>query len=133
MIKSAVNQRFIVAVEYLISTKMVVYQGDIAKKLEIKPSRMTEIMKGRMNVALDVVIIFCNEFGISLDWMFVGEGEMLKTGQVNKPEKSFTGMHFNDENEQIIESQANTIKDLRKIITLLEEKLDRQQAKYTTE
>lgn len=75
-IKRHINQRFIDAVEYVVSNNLDCNKSRIASELKISPSRFSEILNKRMNVGTDIIATFCNYFNISSDWILTGNGEM---------------------------------------------------------
>lgn len=78
MCQISINQRFIFSVEYIISENIVEKKKDIADILGITPSKFSEILNERMNVSAELLSIFSIKFGISVEWLLTGEGEMIK-------------------------------------------------------
>ena len=74
--KKLLNQRFISAVNTITTKKPKVQKSVIAQKLKIGNSTLSEILKERMNVSVDIIALFSREFNISLEWLINGEGEM---------------------------------------------------------
>jgi len=74
MNKTSINQRFATSVNSIKNTT----KSEIAKKLGLKNSTFSEIMKGRMNVGTDHIARFCSVFRISELWLLTGQGSMLK-------------------------------------------------------
>lgn len=81
--KTDINQRFIDAVEYIISEKIEQKKSIISKKLGISPSKFSEILKKRMSVGLETVAIFCDIYNISTDWLLMGKGTKTNSGSNN--------------------------------------------------
>jgi len=77
--KTDINQRFIVAVQYLISEKIEPKKSEISKNLEISPSKFSEILNKRMSLGMEDASRFCQVYNISTDWLLLGRGEMLIT------------------------------------------------------
>lgn len=77
MNKTAINQRFIDVINFLISDKKE-NKGSIANILNIKPSKFSEILNGRMNAGIEEIIIISENFNINLEFILKGSGEMLR-------------------------------------------------------
>ena len=75
--KEQINSRVINAVGVVLDTHKELTQTAIAKMLGIKPSTLTEILKGRMNTSLDLMELLASNFGVSATWLLVGTGEMF--------------------------------------------------------
>lgn len=74
------NERFIEAINYLISEKIAYNQSDLARILGIGRSQISAIKNGYGNVSKQIVSKMEEAFPmISSDWILKGEGEMLKT------------------------------------------------------
>jgi phage repressor protein C with HTH and peptisase S24 domain len=84
--KKLVNQRFINAVNFIITEKPKTKKSEIAKKLKIGNSTFSEILNERMNVSIDVLALLSTHYNFSLEWLINGAGEMIKT-QDPKPPK----------------------------------------------
>lgn len=83
--KKLVNQRFIAAINFIISEFPKTQKSEIAEKLHISKSTFSEILKERMNVSIDLVSLLSSEYGFSLDWLINGEGEMKSNQQPSHP------------------------------------------------
>ncbi|SDE73151.1 hypothetical protein [Riemerella columbipharyngis] len=79
MSKDIVNQRFINCIDFLLETKKIPSKSFISDIFGISNSKLSEILKKRMNVGVDLLSILTNEFPISSEWLLTGKGEMLKT------------------------------------------------------
>lgn len=82
MDKSDINNRFITAVNTLLSDDKSMTKTIIAQSLEIKPSKFSEILNGRMNVGTDAISLLCRNFGINACWLLLGDGEMKEKSSV---------------------------------------------------
>ena len=51
-------------------------QSSLAKQLECKPAKFTEILKGRMLVPTEMMSILCEKFGVSADYLLTGAGDV---------------------------------------------------------
>lgn len=85
MDKNTVNQHFINAVNFLISSKIVGSKSALAEKLQITASKFSEILKERMNVGADTLSLISTEFGISTNYLLKGEGNILDSNKVIDP------------------------------------------------
>lgn len=73
------NERFIEAINYLISEKIAYNQSDLARILGIGRSQISAIKNGYGNVSKQIVSKMEEAFPmISSDWILRGDGEMLK-------------------------------------------------------
>lgn len=91
--KEAINQRFIDTVYYLIEQKNGLNKSKIAKVIEIQPSKFSEILNKRMNVGIDSMILFCENFSISVEWLLTGKGSRIKEELIqfsNEPGEIYT-------------------------------------------
>ena len=83
MDKESINKRFIVAVNYLLSSGTVSGKGVISDSLDIKPSKFSEILNSRMNVGADLIATLSDLYNIDANWLLNGRGSMLKEEQNN--------------------------------------------------
>lgn len=79
MYKDTINQRFIFSVDYIISEKIAPTKASIAQNLDIKTSKFSEILNKRMSVSAELLSNFSRKYGISVEWLITGEGDMLKS------------------------------------------------------
>lgn len=75
---SDVNNRFIEFYNYILSQNIVSNGKEFAKKIEVSPSLITEITKGRSIVGTKVIQNSVINFDLNSDWLFTGDGKMLK-------------------------------------------------------
>lgn len=73
-----VNKRFSIFYNFLLSEKKVKNASDFARIIEISPSMLTEIAKGRSNIGMTVIQNSVEKFGLNADWLLTGDAEMLK-------------------------------------------------------
>lgn len=83
--KKLVNQRFIDAINSIISENPKIHKHEIADKLQISPSTFSEILKERMNVSIDVISLLSQNYNFSLDWLINGTGEKINTQNPTHP------------------------------------------------
>ena len=69
--KNEINVRFIMAINAILDKKMVNSKVDLAESLNVKPSKFSEILNGRMNVGVDMIATLCDLYRISPDWILM--------------------------------------------------------------
>lgn len=77
--KDTVNQRFINLVNYVISGNIAKSKTEIAEKLNFSTGKLSEILNGRNNVGLDMIVGFCEAYNINYEYILTGRGEIYKT------------------------------------------------------
>lgn len=87
--KEQINSRVINAVGVVLDSHKELTQTAIAKMLGIKPSTLTEILKGRMNTSLDLMELLASNFGVSATWLLVGTGEMFSNDEKQKGKTAY--------------------------------------------
>ena len=113
MMKEAVNQRFISAINYLLDSNTESNKYTIAQKLGLKTSMFSEILKKRVNVGIEHIIRLKKNWNISYDWILDGSGEMIKL------ENNIKNLDF----KELAESRKETAELLREKIKNLEEEI----------
>lgn len=78
MDKKSINNRFIEAVNFVLSQDESLTKTAIADALEIGKSRFSEILNERMNANVDVIANFCTLYDINADWLLTGKGALSK-------------------------------------------------------
>lgn len=123
MDKQDINKRFICAIDSLIA-KNGLTKISIAQGLEIKPSKFSEILNGRMNVGTDTLALLCENYNYSASWLLLGKGSPTQEPQskdspitVNDVHKMFTEI-MRDKDIKFKE-QAEEIGALKEIIRQL--------------
>lgn len=81
MDKSAINRRFIEAVEYLLSIGKAESKGVLATTLGIKSTKFSEILNGRMNIGTDLAALICSHYDINPEWLLLGYGSKIRDNQ----------------------------------------------------
>ncbi len=100
---------FYKAVDYILDKKIVKTKTELAQIFRISPSKLSEILKQRMNPGIDLYKILVKEFNINPFWLLTGEGEML-----------LSGGHIGGKSSGEIEAQLREhIRDLQKTIDIL--------------
>ena len=120
--KEAINQRFIEAVNVIISTNKEYNKAKIAAKLNIKPSKFSEILSKRMNVSIDSIIVFSDIFKIPIDWLLLGK---------NSAEHNYKEENPPDNYKELAESRKETIDLLKGKVVTLEKEIAELRSKNT--
>lgn len=63
---------------YRIMDERNISQTAFAAKLGCAPSKLTEILKGRMSVQIEMIAKICGDYDISADWILLGRGKMSR-------------------------------------------------------
>ena len=87
--KEQINSRVINAVGVVLDSHKELTQTAIAKMLGIKPSTLTEILKGRMNASVDLMELLASNYGVSATWLLVGTGEMFTNEEKQNGKKAY--------------------------------------------
>jgi type I restriction-modification system DNA methylase subunit len=126
MNRDPINQRFINCVNFLLEHKIYSKKGDIAKKLNIKNAKFSEILNLRMNVGIEEIIAICEIYNFNLYYILTEKGEMIKSTGLNAAaeqteifEKSATAIKL-DPIDELIMMQKKEINRLEKEISRLE-------------
>ena len=131
--KEQINSRVISAVGVLLDTHKELTQTAIAKMLGIKPSTITEILKGRMNASIDLMELLASNFGVSATWLLVGAGEMFVSEAKQKGKTAYyspvSGVnenlteYTNPENNTLLSERVAHLKKENEMLTrIIEEK-----------
>ena len=110
--KEQINSRVIAAVGVVLDTHKELTRTAIAKMLGIKPSTITEILKGRMNASLDLMELLASNFGVSATWLLVGAGEMFVNEEKQKGKTAYYSPAVSGVNENLTEynnPETNTL------------------------
>ena len=75
--KNAISSRFIEVYERLLQDGKISDKKDFANKIDISPSLVTEISKGRSAVGVTPLQNIVLVFGVSAQWLLTGTGPML--------------------------------------------------------
>ena len=101
--KEQINSRVINAVGVVLDSHKELTQTAIAKMLGIKPSTLTEILKGRMNASVDLMELLASNFGVSATWLLVGTGEMFANEEKQKGKTAYYSPSVSGVNENLTE------------------------------
>lgn len=107
-----VTLRFMEAVAYLQKSGRVGAISDLAKKLGVSTSLMTEIGKERSNAGVTPIQNIVRVFGISATWLLTGQGDMLRDEQSIQPAEPTIIYKSDPKDAEIIELQRFKIKEL---------------------
>ena len=71
-----------------VRTHLKVQQNEMAQKIGITSAHLSEIEKGKSSPSIEVVLKMTNVYSMSLEFIFLGRGEMLyNSGHAKAPEK----------------------------------------------
>ena len=101
--KEQINSRVINAVGVVLDSHKELTQTAIAKMLGIKPSALTEILKGRMNASVDLMELLASNYGVSATWLLVGTGEMFTNEEKQNGKKAYYSPAVSGVNENLTE------------------------------
>lgn len=91
--KEAVNKRFVECVEELITHDSGLSKKEIAMNLGLKPNTFSEILSGRMGVAVDVLAKFHLHYNIDVIWILTGNDGLYSTSD------NISSVNDKDENQ----------------------------------
>lgn len=80
MDKQGVNRQFTKAVESLLASEMVKSKRELAEKIGMTQSKLSEILNERMNVGVDALSALVTDYKVSADWLLTGNGAMMRAG-----------------------------------------------------
>lgn len=75
--KDMVNARVLEAIQTLLNGDAGLTKSALAKEMDVKPSKFSEILNGRMYAGIDVISFLCEHYNISSSWLLTGEGSMF--------------------------------------------------------
>ena len=117
MDKKQVNDRVIIAINYILKFRPDISRSILSELLEITPTSLSHILGSRMNVGVEIMTALCLRFQISADWLLTGRGNMVSDSEAD-PSLSHMGMVM-----QLVETiklQAEDIGKLKARINQLE-------------
>lgn len=124
--KQVRNQRFIYAINYLLSQKYAKTKKFIASEIGITSSVLTEILGERMGVSVDLLLALSSKFPISREWLLTGNGSIenieeytYKSQIVNGNNNIQAGKnaYINQDKELYIKRLEEEIKEYKKLIS----------------
>lgn len=105
MDKTLINTRFLECVNFLLSEQKTESKGSIAEKINIKPSKFSEILNKRMSIGLEDLAVFSSVFNFDCNYILLGKGEMI----VKNTEKEMT-QHTVEKNQLNVAEPADNYK-----------------------
>lgn len=90
MKKQEINSRAAEAI-YRVMDLRNISQNAFSDAIGCSPSKLTEILKGRMSIQLDMLATLCEDYGISAEWLLTGNGDMMRRGE--SVVQNVTGSH----------------------------------------
>ena len=72
------TERYLKFIDYLIDNNEVGNTKDMAIKLGVSPSSITEIRKERTNVGISIIHKSVIEYNLNSNWIFTGVGNIIK-------------------------------------------------------
>lgn len=76
--KEQINSRAIGAINTLLEQDNTLTKTALATSLNVKPSKFSEILNGRMMAGADMMSLLCSEYNISATYLLTGEGGMFR-------------------------------------------------------
>lgn len=76
--KEEIQCRFIEAIQALLNRDRTLTKTSLAESLNLKPSKFTEILKGRMKAGVDTIAILCDFWNVSADWVLMSRGSIFR-------------------------------------------------------
>jgi len=118
----------------LLKSELGLNQKEFAKAIEISPSKLSQYETGKYLMKIDVAIKINNIFNVSLDWLFLGKGEIFIennediniTGDINKSAVAIKGTATNNSNNNELSKEEN--EEIEKVCQVIR-KLSKQKVK----
>lgn len=118
-IKGFINSKFVQSVDYLLSTRIVSSKKELAENLGLKANNMSEILSGRQNVGIDIVLKLCDLYNISVEYQLKGIGEMFvdenKSTITDLP--SYNNADFKESHNTVFEIDTDFVDDEVEVFT----------------
>lgn len=73
----AINQRFAEAFEKLKKQGLFKTQSEFVANLKWNQSTLSDVLKNKRPVPLQIAINFCNKYNVNQQWLLEGKGKML--------------------------------------------------------
>lgn len=119
-----INKRFIEFYDYLKKEKLINSAKNFAESVEISPSLVTEILKGRTNIGVRIIQYSVLVYGMNSDWLLTGNGSMFKTEEKTRGSIGVVP-HINQTAGVTPQNTPHDIKAITDLIqTLSEQKAD---------
>lgn len=72
--KDEINKRFHTATNAILMNRLISSKAGLAESLGMTPSKLSEILNGRMNVSAETLARMCDFYGVSPEWLFMSRG-----------------------------------------------------------
>lgn len=82
MDKKQVNDRVVIAINYILKFRADLTKSMLSELLGLTPTSLSHILSSRMNVGVDVMSALCLRFQISADWLLTGRGNMVSDSKL---------------------------------------------------
>jgi phage repressor protein C with HTH and peptisase S24 domain len=111
--KKLISKRFIECIRFIISKNPKTKKSEIAKSLNIGGSTLSEILKQRMHVSVEILALLSIHYNFSLEWLVNGSGNMLKNQQEeptiteNRTPQVVTINKYNEDNIVMVAESAH--------------------------
>lgn len=129
--KESINKRFNESVIRLTNDNKSLSKKDIAEKLNIGASKLSEILNNRMGVSVELLTNFCLLFDIDIQWMMTGvksgtEYTLYNGGEnsLSTPETEYMSKDDNRISDFLVEENEFLKKQIRLLETVIKEKQD---------
>ena len=99
---NVVTQRFITCLGHLLEKRIVRSNRQFALSLDYLPQSLSEIMKGRRDVTIELIRKACATYRINSNYIFCGEGPLILGEEGSNSEKLLTIVTDNLGEEKII-------------------------------
>lgn len=86
-LRDAINKRFCEAVNYLLDNRKARNKNEVMASLGLYLGRLSLILGGRANASTDNVALLSQCYGVSTEWILLGQGPMMKNGDFAPPLK----------------------------------------------
>lgn len=130
--KNNINNRFLAAVEQLLTSGIARNKATLAKAFDISPAKFTEIIGGRMKAGVDMIAILCNVYCVSPEWLLLNRGQMFRNKEDIPPinenpttTQSKKTRYSISENDQQIERYLQMLRDKDETIIKQAEEIGR--------
>lgn len=75
--KEEINKRFNTAVNAILMNHLISSKTGLAESLGMTPSKLSEILNGRMNASAETLARMCDFYEISPEWLFLSRGNKV--------------------------------------------------------
>lgn len=75
--KEEINKRFHTAVNAILMNNLISSKAGLAESLGMTPSKLSEILNGRMNASAETLARMCDFYEISPEWLFLSRGNKV--------------------------------------------------------